>query len=93
MNDVVSTVLGVFTVTGVLTWIAGITAVLYVRPDITPNGTLRGAVNDIRWSYAVAFFIAPVTLAGLQDGAAMLGLTIGTVFTVFVLVLQWWWPI
>lgn len=93
VTGVVSVVLALFTVTGGVVWIAGIGAVLYFRPDVTPNGSFRGAVSDIRWSYAVAFFVAPVTVAGLQDGTPALGFAVGSVFVLFIFVVQWWYPI
>lgn len=84
---------GVFAVTGAVVWVVGVGAVLYFRPDVTPNGSLRGAVSDIRWSYAVGFFVFPVTVAGVQEGEPVLGFTFGSVFVLVVLTFQWWYPI
>lgn len=57
----------------------------------TPNATVKETITSIRWSFAIAFFIAPPTLAGFQEGVPILGFAIGFGFILFVLFLQWWW--
>ena len=63
------------------------------RGDLRPENTLREAVGEIRWGYGIALFVAPVTLAGLQDGDPVLGAAIGTSFLGFLFLIQWWRPI
>ena len=93
VSGLLGVLLGLFAVTGAVVWVSGIVLVLYFRPDVTPNGSLRGAIGDIRWSYAVGVFVLPVTIAGVQEGEPLLGFTFGVVFVLFVLVVQWWYPI
>lgn len=93
MNSVVGFLTALATVTGVVVWAVGIMALVYYRPDLTPNSTLQEAVTGIRWSYAVAFFIAPLTLAGFQEGVPQFGFVMGGGFVTFIVLLQWWYPI
>lgn len=60
----------------------------------TPDATVREAVTAIRWRYAVAFFIAPCGIVGIQEFGGLSGLFIGGAFGAFpvvlMVVLSWW---
>lgn len=60
---------------------------------LRPENTLREAVGELRWGYGIALFVAPVTLAGLQDGDPLLGASIGCSVLGLLFIVQWWRPI
>jgi hypothetical protein len=78
---------------GVMALVGFGTVYLVGKGDLRPENTLREAVGELRWGYGVAVFVAPVTLAGLQEGDPVLGAAIGTSFLGLLFVMQWWRPI
>lgn len=60
---------------------------------LRPENTLREAVGELRWGYGLALFVAPVTLAGLQEGEPLFGASIGFSFLGLLFVVQWWRPV
>jgi len=85
-------ILGVFTLIGVITTVILTTAAVWFLSwdHVTPDVTLREAILSIRWSYAVAFFIGPTTLAGVMEGAPIGGFAVGFVFVAFMVWMSWW---
>lgn len=62
---------------------------IYTRRP-TPNATVREAVTSVDYGCAFGFFIAPPTLAGVLEGAPLLGFSFGAGFVGYVIALQWW---
>jgi len=56
----------------------------------TPNATVKEALTSLDWPIAIGLFVAPPTLAGLDEGEPVLGFAIGFGFICFMLFLQWW---
>lgn len=47
---------------------------------------------NVRWGYAIAFFIAPPTLVGFDEGGpdlAVVGLVLGLAFVAYIAILDW----
>lgn len=94
MIDLIFAILiGLFLITGVLVWFAIMLALIFYRPNLRPKGTLKGAIKQINWSYAIMFFVLPPTLVGFQDGVPLLGFSFGAGFVAFMVILLWWIPI
>ncbi|AGN33805.1 hypothetical protein HALG_00017 [Halorubrum virus CGphi46] len=85
---IILTLAGVGAVAIVVT--AAMAAWLLTWDHVTPNTSLLCALGSIRWSYAVAFFIAPTTLAGLSEGEPLLGFLLGSSFIAFMVAMAWW---
>jgi len=83
--------LTIMTISGIAVWTVILAGLAYIRP--TPNGTLSNAVSEIRWSYAVAFFILPAIVVGYQEGIPIIATLFGMGYVAFIVVLMWLWPI
>jgi len=85
--------LALFTVVGgVVTTTATAAFAYYVvtrRP--TPDMKIRDAIREIRWSYALAFFVLPCAGVAILEGFSLpLALAYGFALPVLMVLFAWW---